>query len=98
MTGTWKITVHTYMGDMRSTLQCEVKDGVLTGTVTDDGNGATVPITNASFDGKNFAYELTIKTPVGEMTNHLTGELLGDTLKGTSVNAMGSFDFDAVRA
>ena len=32
------------------------------------------------------------------MTNHLVGELGDDdVIRGTSSNAMGSFDFDAVR-
>ena len=41
---------------------------------------------------------MTIKTAVGEMTNHLVGELgEDDVIHGTSGNPMGSFDFDAVR-
>lgn len=98
MTGTWKLVVHTYMGDMRSTLNVTVDGDKLTGTVTDDGNGAVAPVENGYVNGSKFGYTLTIKTPVGEMTNELNGELVGDTLKGTSKNAMGEFEFDAVRA
>ena len=42
--------------------------------------------------------KMTIKTAVGEMTNHLTGTFDGEKLTGKSANAMGEFEFDAVRA
>ena len=46
----------------------------------------------------SYSYDLTIKTAVGEMTNHLEGTLgEDDVIHGTSGNPMGSFDFDAVR-
>lgn len=98
LNGTWNIVMHTYMGDMRSTLVATVEGDVLTGTVTDGSNGAVAPVVNGKVDGNKFSYELTIKTAVGEMTNNLVGELVGDVLKGTSSNAMGTFEFEAVRA
>lgn len=97
LNGTWNITVHTFMGDMRSILNATVEGGVITGTVTDASNGACSPIENGKVDGDQFSYQVTIKTAVGEMTNKLTGELVGDVLKGKSTNAMGEFDFDATR-
>lgn len=49
-------------------------------------------------NGNKYEYDLTIKTAVGEMTNHLCGELgEDDVIRGTSTNAMGSFEFEAVR-
>ena len=98
LNGTWNIVLHTFMGDMRSTLAATVEGDVLTGTVTDASNGAVAPVVNGKVDGDKFSYEVTIKTAVGEMTNTLTGELVGDVLKGTSSNAMGSFEFEATRA
>ncbi|MCF0228218.1 MAG: hypothetical protein HUJ76_00820 [Parasporobacterium sp.] len=98
MEGKWNFTVHTFMGDMRSIYDIKVVGDKLEGTATDASNGATAPIENGTFDGKNFSWVMTIKTAVGEMTNTLTGTLEGDTLKGQSSNPMGSFDFDAVRA
>lgn len=97
MEGKWELTVHTFMGDMRSIMEYKVADGVLTGTGTDASNGATAEIQNGKFDGKNFSYSLTIKTAVGEMTNELSGTVEGDKITGKSSNAMGSFDVDGVR-
>lgn len=98
LNGSWKITVHTYMGDMRSTGYFTVEGDKITGECKDAGNGAVAPLANGVVNGNKYEYDLTIKTPVGEMTNHLVGELGDDdVIRGTSSNPMGSFDFDAVR-
>ena len=97
LNGTWNIVLHTYMGDMRSILNATVEGDTLTGTVTDASNGAVAPVDNGKVDGEKFSYQVTIKTAVGEMTNTLAGELVGDMLKGKSSNAMGEFEFDATR-
>ena len=98
LNGSWKITLHTYMGDMRSTGYFTVEGDKLTGTCKDAANGAEGAITNGVVNGNSYEYDLTIKTAVGEMTNHLVGELgEDDVIHGTSGNPMGSFDFDAVR-
>ena len=98
LNGSWKITVHTYMGDMRSTGYFTVDGDKLTGTCKDAGNGAVGTIDNGIVNGDKYEYDMTIKTPVGEMTNHLVGTLgADDVIHGTSSNPMGSFDFDAVR-
>ena len=44
------------------------------------------------FENGEFSYDLTIKTAVGEMTNHLTGKVDGDVITGKSANPMGEFD------
>ena len=97
LNGTWNITVHTFMGDMRSILNATVEGDTITGTVTDASNGACSPIENGKVDGDKFSYQVTSKTAVGEMTNPLPGELVGDMLKGKSANGMGEFDCDATR-
>ena len=98
LNGSWKITLHTYMGDMRSTGYFTVEDDKLTGTCKDAANGAVGTIENGTVNGNKYEYDLTIKTAVGEMTNHLVGELgEDDIIHGTSTNPMGSFEFDAVR-
>lgn len=98
MEGKWNFTVHTFMGDMRSVYDLKVVGDKIEGTATDASNGATAPVDNGTFDGTHFSWDMTIKTAVGEMTNHLTGKIEGDKLVGKSANAMGEFDFDAVRA
>lgn len=98
LNGSWKITMHTYMGDMRSTLYCTVEGDKLVGHCIDAANGAQAPLDNGVVNGNKYEYDLTIKTAVGEMTNHLVGELgEDDVIHGTSSNAMGSFEFEAVR-
>ena len=98
LNGSWKITLHTYMGDMRSTLYATVEGDKLVGTCKDASNGAVAPLENGIVDGNKYQYDLTIKTAVGEMTNHLVGELgEDDIIRGTSTNPMGTFEFEAVR-
>ncbi len=99
LNGTWNIVLHTYMGDMRSQLAATVEGDRLTGTVTDGANGATAEISNGRVEGSKFCYDLTIRAVIGELTNHLEGEIVDDnTLKGTSENPMGKFAFEATRA
>ena len=98
MEGKWNFTVHTFMGDMRSVYELTVSGDKIEGTCTDASNGATAPVDNGTFDGTNFSWDMTIKTAVGEMTNHLSGRIEGDKLVGKSSNPMGEFDFDAVMA
>ncbi|MDO4573226.1 MAG: hypothetical protein Q4C13_07645 [Clostridia bacterium] len=98
LNGKWNLVVHTYMGDMRSLLEIAVEDGKLRGQCTDSSNGATAVLEDGVAEGDKFSYSITIKTAVGEMTNKLSGELVGDELRGKSANAMGEFDFDATRA
>ncbi len=98
MDGKWNFTVHTYMGDMASVYDFKTDGEVLTGTATDSGNGATADVVNGKFDGTNFSFQITIKTPVGEMTNELQGTVDGDKITGTSTNPMGSFEVTGVRA
>ena len=98
MEGKWNFTVHTFMGDMRSVYELKVVGDKVEGTVTDSSNGATAPVDNGTFDGVEFSWDVTIKTAVGEMTNHLTGKFEDGKLVGKSSNAMGDFEFDAVRA
>lgn len=97
MEGKWLVTVHTYMGDMRSHYEFAVDGNTLTGTCTDAANGAQAPVTDGKYEDGSFSFTMTIKTAVGEMTNELSGTYENDALKGTSKNPMGSFDFDGVR-
>ena len=98
LNGSWKMTLHTFMGDMRSTLYFTVEGDKLTGHCKDAANGAVGTIENGVVNGNKYEYDMTIKTAVGEMTNHLVGELgEDDVIRGTSSNPMGSFEFESVR-
>ena len=97
MEGKWKLVVHTYMGDMTSNMDYKVEGTTLTGTGEDAANGAVAQLENGTYENGEFSYDLTIKTAVGEMTNHLSGKVEGDTLTGKSKNAMGEFDVTGTR-
>lgn len=97
MEGKWKLVVHTYMGDMTSNMEYHVEGTTLTGTGEDAANGAVAQIENGKFENGEFSYDLTIKTAVGEMTNHLSGKVEGDAITGKSKNAMGEFDVTGTR-
>lgn len=98
MEGKWTMTVHTFMGDMASHCDFKIDGETLTGTVEDAANGAVAQIEKGSFKDGKFDYEVTIKTAVGEMTNHLSGKLEDGRLVGTSANAMGTFECEGVKA
>ncbi len=96
--GAWNIVVHTYMGDQNSLHEYEVDGGVLTGTITDGGNGNKAQIREGKVDGDHFSFQFTIKIPIGEMEFTMDGALQADgRLKGNSSNAMGSFEFEGTR-
>ncbi|MBQ3549270.1 MAG: hypothetical protein IJA33_05275 [Oscillospiraceae bacterium] len=98
LNGSWKITLHTFMGDMRSTGYFTVEGDKLVGSSKDAANGAEAPLDNGVVNGNKYEYDITIKTAVGVMTNHLVGELgEDDVIRGTSTNGMGTFEFEAVR-
>ena len=98
MNGTWKVVMHTYMGDMYSELEARVEGDQLLGTATDSANGAKGEISNGKVDGNKFSYDLTIRAVVGELTNHIEGVMVDDdTLSGSSTNPMGTFEMEAHR-
>ena len=98
ITGKWNVTVHTYMGDQRAVHEYTVDGDKITAVITDGANGASTRA-EGTVDGDKFTFTFTLKVAIGEMTFTINGELVDDnTIKGTSGNAMGSFDFDGVRA
>lgn len=97
--GKWDVVVHTFMGDQRSEHIFQVKDNLLTGTIMDIGSGNIVNITSGILNGNKINYQFTIKIPIGEMEFTMEGEMSEDeTIHGTSSNAMGSFEYEAVRS
>lgn len=97
--GKWNIVVKTYMGDMPSVAEFKEEGGALTGTVTDSGNGNSAPVVDGVVDGDSFSYKVTLRVPIGDVTNELSGviDAAGTALSGTSRNAMGEFPFEATR-
>lgn len=100
LNGKWNIVVKTYMGDMPNTADFKAEGGTLTGTVTDSGNGVSATVEKGVVNGDDFSYEVTLKVAIGEVTNELTGTIGadGNSISGTSKNAMGEFPFEGLRA
>ena len=97
MNGKWLVTVHTFMGDMRSHYDITLDGTKLGGMAQDAANGATAPVEKGVYNDGDFSFEITIKTAVGEMTNQLSGKFDGEKIIGVSKNPMGEFNFDGVR-
>lgn len=97
LNGTWNIVIKTYIGDQRSTAELYVEGNTLNGKVVDVGSGNSAPIFEGKVDGDKFSFKVTLKIPVGELTMDMSGELVGDELKGKSVNPMGEFEFIGTR-
>lgn len=99
LAGKWNMVVHTYMGDQFSEHEYIVEGDALKGVITDKSNGNKAEIMNGKVNRNQFSYKFTIKIPIGEMEFTMIGELSEEgTTKGTSSNAMGSFEFDGTRA
>jgi hypothetical protein len=97
-TGIWDVVVHTFMGDQFSEHEYKVEDTTLSGTITDKGNGNQAEIVDGKINGNSISYKFTIKIPIGEMEFTMVGELKEEgKIIGNSSNAMGSFEFEAVK-
>ena len=78
MEGKWIMTVHTYMGDMRSFCEYKVDGEVLTGTVEDAANGAVANIENGTL--KDGVYSYDGEKLVGKSANPM-GEFDADAVR-----------------
>lgn len=98
LNGVWDVIIHTYMGDQFSEHKLEVADYVLSGTITDKGNGNKVSIYETQVSDNKYSYKFTIKIPIGEMEFFIEGELKEDSkIYGNSSNAMGNFPFEGTK-
>ena len=94
--GSWKITVNSPMGKQESTLELKAEGGALTGT--QGAQGGSQPIKDGKVDGDTVSWSNSITTPF-PMTLEFTGQVDGDTLKGSvKAGAFGSFPFTGSRA
>ena len=98
LNGTWHMVISTYMGEQRSTVELQADGTTLNGQVIDAGTGNSSPLFDGEVDGDKFSYKVTLKLPIGELTFEMTGELVGEELKGKSANPMGEFEFTGTRA
>lgn len=82
-TGTWKWSVPGRDGQPREvTLKLELKDGLLTGSMS--GFRGETPISDASFKDDQIAFSVVREFNGNKLETKYQGKLDGDTLKGSS--------------
>lgn len=90
--GVYAITSQSPMGEMESTL-----------TINEDGTGSVEGMmgkskfSDATIDGNNFHFDMTVHSPMGEMEMTYEGMVDGDAVSGHITNPMGGSDFSGDR-
>lgn len=95
ITGTWKMTMSSPLGEQNATLQIEEVSGALQGTLT--GSGAPSPVEELNVSGSDVAFAADADTPVGKLRLGFTGAVAGDTFSGKYSTPFGAFDFTGTR-
>ena len=98
LNGKWKTLIKTPRGDMTGVADFAVKGDTFKGKIK-DSSGDVAKMEKGKLDGDNFSFEITVLTGVGELVCVLSGVVNDeDKIVGTSKNAMGEFEFTAIRA
>jgi hypothetical protein len=97
MTGKWDVTLKTPGGEFPATATLTEDGGKLTGTFGSQMGEA--PVTG-TVEGKTFKLTLLAKTPQGEMTVEMSGEVDGDSIVNgkAEIAGMGLMEWTAKRA
>ena len=97
MTGKWDVTLKTPGGEFPATATFTEDGGKLTGTFGSQMGEA--PVTG-TVEGKTFKLTLLAKTPQGDMTVELSGEVDGDSIVNgkAEIAGMGQMEWTAKRA
>ena len=96
VTGTWKMTLTSPLGEQTATLQIQEAAGAYSGTLT--GSGDPSPLEDLSVAGSDLQFAANADTPVGKMRLGFTGAVAGDTFSGKYSTPFGAFDFTGTRA
>lgn len=94
--GTYKVTAHTPMGKIESTLTLKTDGESLSGNMTSSMFG-TVEISGGKFDGSSFSANMTMEGPFGKMEMTTSGTVDGDNISGEVKTSMGNSSFTGVR-
>jgi len=97
MTGKWDVTLKTPGGEFPATATLTEDGGKLTGTFGSQMGEA--PVTG-TVEGKTFKLTLLAKTPQGDMTVEMSGEVDGDSIVNgkAEIAGMGQMEWTAKRA
>jgi hypothetical protein len=94
--GNWNLTMSTPMGERKATLSVKSSGNTLTGTQGAEGNSAD--IFDATVNGDDLAWKVSITNPM-PLTLNFTGKVSGDSISGEmGIGPMGSFPFSGTRA
>lgn len=93
--GKWEISIQSPMGERKSILTLNEDDGVLTGTMSSDGDEG--PIENGKMEGQTVSWSMNVDKPM-PITLGFSGELDGDKIEGECKFGMfGQGPFSAVK-
>jgi hypothetical protein len=96
ISGNWNITIKSPMGPMPITLVLQQDGGLVTGTLS--GQGQTNAISDGLVDGDTLSWSTSVASPM-KMKLEFSGALMGDKISGkVKVGFMGSFPFEGGRA
>jgi hypothetical protein len=94
--GTWKLSMHTPIGERKVTLDLKTAGTTLTGKLTGE-EGNSTELFDGKADGDNLTFKAAIKVPM-PLTLEFTAAVSGDKISG-NVNAagVGSWPFSGAR-
>lgn len=96
VTGKWNVVIKSPIGAIDACMDFTQDGEALSGSV--EANGNTAPISKGKVNGEEFAFNVSLKTPIGPMGFRVTGKVDGDTVSGTAKMPMGSNAFSGTRA
>lgn len=95
VTGKWKLILKTPMGEGEAFLDVVEENGVLTGTLTNEGDVSE--ITGGKVEGNEFSFRAKIGSPMGKLTFKVSGTVDGDNMTGKVKVAIGTSNFTGTR-
>ena len=94
--GKYNISLKTPFGVLNALLELLENGTNLSGKIV-SGERETA-FDGGKIDGNNFSFSSTIQTPMGKISSHVTGSVVGDKLEGAASIPFGSVKIDGERA
>ena len=97
LTGKWKITAHTPLGEMTliADFVADEATSTFTGRVYDEGNKKYYEVSNGTLNGNHISYDMIIKFGLVPFNFHLEGEYFEDGTcrgEGKAMKMEGSYE------
>lgn len=97
MTGIWNLILKSPVGKIRGTVDVVEENGVLTGTMTADGNDTPTAIKDGVIKDGEYTMVVEMNTPFGMTDIKLVGKVDGDTTTGKAHAKMLSMMYEGTR-